>query len=731
MRRSLWILLMALAAPLHAQFPAEVRGRVTDRETGAGVPGASVEVVGRGAEVRTASDGSFLLRGLLPGARELRVSAFGFRSRRVTVEAENGRTVTLAVALDPEPLALPALRVEARREGAGGATVVEREEIASSGARDLGELLRGRAGMAVVRRGGPGAPAHLSIRGGSADQVLVLVDGVPLNSPLTGEADLSTLPLETVERVTVLRGARSARYGGRALSGVVLVETRRPAGGEVGGRVGAGAWGERAAAASAGVRFPGGGAAPGALLSGEWRSVRGDFPVTLPAVRGGGRAIRHNGDASSGSLLATASLERGGTEVRGRAEAFGVERGMPGSIVQPSLHARQRQHRLSGGLTAQGEAGGVGWRGVLDGLLQRAAYADPDPPLGPAYDERVEAGSVGASLSAGGRLGRVEVTGGVEGRRTGFSSTMLEAAPGAQTLGAAWVQGRWTGDVGGWAVELHPGLRADRVSLLEGTAFSPRLAASLGRGRVRARISAGGAFSPPSLADQFFQEGVFARPNPDLRPERVRNEVEGGVEVRDVRLGALRVEGEASAYRADVEGMILWFPDHRFVWRPENFDVRRAGWEASGRASLPRAGAELGGSVSYVSVEYDTPALDGQVVYRPRVTASLSAAAEAAGVRGEVQVRHAGARRVSPGSALNVLPPYWMADARLRRPFALRGWEGEATLGVENLLDRDAAMLVDHPYPGRAWSVGLRVRHPSRREEPGASDPSHPIGEIP
>ncbi|HEX7241259.1 MAG TPA: TonB-dependent receptor plug domain-containing protein, partial [Longimicrobiaceae bacterium] len=280
MRRSLLaalLLLLAAALPARAQFPAEVRGRVTDRATGAAVAGGRVEVVGGGIETATAPDGRFLLRGLLPGARELRVTAPGFREARVAVRAENGRSAQVAVELDPVPVALEALRVTASRPEAG-ATVLERAEVQASGARELGELLQGRAGLTVTRRGGPGSPATVSIRGSGAGEVLVLVDGVPVNSPLSGEADLSTLPLEAVERVTVLRGAQSARYGGRALAGVVAVETRRPSAPELSARAEAGSWGERSAALTAGARREAGGSALSGLASAEWRSVRGDFP---------------------------------------------------------------------------------------------------------------------------------------------------------------------------------------------------------------------------------------------------------------------------------------------------------------------------------------------------------------------------------------------------------------------------------------------------------------------
>jgi outer membrane cobalamin receptor len=225
-------------------------------------------------------------------------------------------------------------------------------------------------------------------------------------------------------------------------------------------------------------------------------------------------------------------------------------------------------------------------------------------------------------------------------------------------------------------------------------------------------VTWGRAFSPPSLVDQFFQEGVRARPNPDLRPERVRGEVEVAADVRAVRVGPATVSASAAAYRADVRGMIVWAPDFRFEWRPENVDVRRRGADLSAEARFAPADLALRAAASRTAVEYAARAIAGQVVYRPRESASAGAAATLAGVRLDVAGRRAGERRTVAGSALNALPAYAVADLRAERPFALGAWQGAVALGVDDLFDRQPAMLVDFPSPGRSWRLTVRLRRP-------------------
>jgi hypothetical protein len=64
------------------------------------------------------------------------------------------------------------------------------------------------------------------------------------------------------------------------------------------------------------------------------------------------------------------------------------------------------------------------------------------------------------------------------------------------------------------------------------------------------------------------------------------------------------------------------------------------------------------------------------------------------------------------GSALNALPAYAVADLRAERPFALGAWQGAVALGVDDLFDRQPAMLVDFPSPGRSWRLAVRLRRP-------------------
>jgi len=106
--------------------------------------------------------------------------------------------------------------------------VVTSQEIESEGAEDLGEVLTDLTSVNISSYGGPNATKSVRMRGSTAAQVLVLMDGRPINNPRDGEADLSNIPLDDIARVEVMHGPGSSLYGSSAMGGVVNIITKNP-----------------------------------------------------------------------------------------------------------------------------------------------------------------------------------------------------------------------------------------------------------------------------------------------------------------------------------------------------------------------------------------------------------------------------------------------------------------------------------------------------------------------
>ena len=141
--------------------------------------------------------------------------------------------VFLAAAAGSAPLesvVVTATRVETPlREVLSSVEVIPGDELLRSPASDLGDALRLRSGVEVVRLGGPGQQTSLFLRGTDSNHTLVLVDGLRINPGTTGGAAIQNIAPELVERVEIVKGPRSTLYGSDALGGVINVITRRGA----------------------------------------------------------------------------------------------------------------------------------------------------------------------------------------------------------------------------------------------------------------------------------------------------------------------------------------------------------------------------------------------------------------------------------------------------------------------------------------------------------------------
>ena len=125
------------------------------------------------------------------------------------------------------PVKVEAMRLPVAQADAGVAiSVVTAADIEASGVRTVADALESLAGVAIVRSGGPGQTAAAFIRGVSADRILMLIDGVPVNDPTTTGArfDFSTLDTTGIEgradRGAALRAIHAVglrRLGGRDL----------------------------------------------------------------------------------------------------------------------------------------------------------------------------------------------------------------------------------------------------------------------------------------------------------------------------------------------------------------------------------------------------------------------------------------------------------------------------------------------------------------------------------
>ncbi|HZN54308.1 MAG TPA: TonB-dependent receptor, partial [Candidatus Polarisedimenticolaceae bacterium] len=135
-------------------------------------------------------------------------------------------------------------------------TVVDRERIEASGARNLQDLLVEEAGIALIDQVGNDVQKTLDLRGFAGGKgVAVFLDGARLNDPRNNAVALEQVPLDAVERVEITRGPAAALAGGGAEAGVVRIITRRGTTPAASVSVSGGTWNTQAYDGTYGGRF--------------------------------------------------------------------------------------------------------------------------------------------------------------------------------------------------------------------------------------------------------------------------------------------------------------------------------------------------------------------------------------------------------------------------------------------------------------------------------------------
>ena len=110
-------------------------------------------------------------------------------------------------------------------------TLLDSMTIASAPAETVNDLLKYALGVDVRQRGAMGMQTDVSIRGGTCDQVAVLLDGINITDPQTGHNSFDfPVNICDIERIEVLEGPAARVYGTSSLLGAVNIVTKKAAG---------------------------------------------------------------------------------------------------------------------------------------------------------------------------------------------------------------------------------------------------------------------------------------------------------------------------------------------------------------------------------------------------------------------------------------------------------------------------------------------------------------------
>ncbi len=584
-------------------------------------------------------------------------------------------------------------------DATAAATVVDARRFAGE-AKTVAELVTTAPGVAVNDYGGLGQLTTVSLRGSSADQVQVFLDGLPLNSAAGGGVDLSRIPRAWIDRIEIVRGAAGATYGPGAMGGAVDVVTRRAPAGSASGAVTFGSFGTFSGAADGAL----GGEHWGLSAAGSFDRTGGDFGYLLdksPSLpESGSEALTRLHDVSySVGGLAKLWADVGRGRLDAALQAAGGARDLPGTAYHFTPSDGQDDARL--GLAAQLSRPLASGLDLELGLTAREDHLDVRIAPTPQVRQRDHATDLSARLLW----------------TAGPSALSLRLSAGAEQLDVQGASGHGWGAfslaaadelaLAGGRLTVAPGVRYDRQGPFDG--LSGRLGA-VGRltDILRLRGSVGRAFRIPSFGELYLQQGSLL-PNPALVPESSWSA--DAALVAEGRLGLASVGAFAQLYR----DLVVW----EAVWQGRASPINDGKASARGLevelASAPFGRAALLASAAYTWLATETLRGDDLILGKElphrapqRLFARLSAAPGPVELHGEAHFvaaqwgdrENSAALRVPAALTFNA-----GAGVRLRR-----APEVNLSLEVKNLFDdRSLQDGFGYPLPGRTVLLTLRA----------------------
>jgi outer membrane cobalamin receptor len=653
----------------------------------------------------------------------------------------NAADVETAVTIMDEVVVTATKTEEKRKDIVNSMVVKDAIDIAEAPAQSLGALLANEAGIDWRTRGNYGGAAEsIQIRGMGADGTQVVRDGVVLNSPSLGSADISQIPLNSIERVEVVKGPGSLLYGSGAMGGTVNVISKRPKRDGYVAKVEAGYGTENTynvAAESGGF-------------------VAGDFGYYLTANRKETDGFRDNSDLTHNDVTLNMLLDKG-DRFQSSVDFSYIDReyGLPG--VQPpagtnpyaigglefyngdsaTLLDRGEDENYYSALTLKGqETEWVNWRLKGDyAKLESANYSRY------SYDGSGSETTVTNTVTGvEGNLdlhpfSRLGVLLGNEYRNFDYENEQQSLdTTGARIAGGVLDQNHRIFTNGTFAeasfrpvepVQLVGGYRYETHSLFGhedviryGLVVTPLPDTAI-------KFNSGQHFKAPTLNDLFWPDDGFTKGNPDLKPET------GWHSDVTVEQGLLdgKLFASLSWFQWDITDKIDWAEDPTQpsptgwgnYWTPANVDTYQAtGWEANVKIG-PYYAVQADLSLTLLDAEEElTPGVTRPARYSPdtQFKCQLSHFSEF-GLISALTARYTSSR---PGyyasktdrNAEIELASYWTVDLKLEQEL---GAHWKIAFLATNLLDKEydtylagfsdqtTSAYTQQPYPGAGRSL--------------------------
>ncbi|MFZ5979210.1 MAG: TonB-dependent receptor [Candidatus Zixiibacteriota bacterium] len=734
----------------YAQSTVKLEGWVYDKDDGSPIAGVSLVLNNTGISALTDNFGCYRFENIPPGIYNLKITAAGYDDEIIKeIEIVPDISRRLVIRLSKKTYRVNDITVKGRRLpiSTDRVTVIEKEQIVTSDARDLAELLDKVEGVFVQRTSPSSGRAQVKIRGGSAKQVLVLLDGQKMNLSGSGEVDFGSIPVNMIERVEIHKGGASAEFGPDAFAGVINIITRPRTllkDFTATSHMIRGKWQED----SYGLYLEN----PAPLdkfstrFTYEQRSAEADFDYAYTVSGGGGSSdstingTRVNNDMASDNYFVSGLYQPSNRlKLSFSGQAYVNENGLPGPPTNQNEFARFKDERLSLTAAVDYERSPRNLYRLETGYSRYVQRFTDLESRTNNFDSRY----VNDIFTVHARHDRSlwkdnRIKTGTELRRDILYHDDFYIP--------RWSMGRTVRD--SWGIYLIDEQRfnispmrifdeialdfalrydntftdKDSTSWQDATTahraveWSPKTGLALSKQTPHIdyvfRAGWGKSYRLPAI-NSLWKNDLLARGNPGLKPERAKH-LEAGIEVAG-DYGVLNLSGGLTFYSSDITDLIVWVQGYGSSWRPENL----ASAETSGHEEF----IELSLFDKIFSFKYQntiTDALnkteglneyDKQLVFTPRYLTGFSATVDYGGVEISYSVRLVDKVYILKANT-KYYGAYRLDDLKINFSRDISAhWTVSVDYNLYNILDENYVLISQYPMPRRQWQLGISLNY--------------------
>lgn len=704
----------------------KITGIVFDQSNGKVIPDANIVIEESGAGTASGDGGFFVLSDMHPGEYTVTVSVIGYEFQNIKVKLTTDKSIK--IPLQPQPVEFAPVVVTATgterllSELPHSAEILTEHRLSVLNGNTAGEKLESMTGIFSNTYDGLAGLQTPSIRGSNGDQVVVLMDGIRMNTAQGGGVDLNLFPSGALNRIEVVRGAHSALLGSDAIGGAIHLHSKElnsttPLALSLNSTMGS--FGTQMLQAFAsGQRGP-------LFLFLTYNQMESDGNFEYADPNSGKDASRLNNDYKGENLFAKLGYT---WNVRHQTQlvfqSLNTTKGAAGSINPgwdglPMLtpQARSRYDRQLISLISKNQ---LSDRFRLRTQVSRQVfdYAYQNPAGWIPVDDLHENSSTQITLhGTWSAFQSLSIAAGIESRQDQLTSTQVKAENRAMT--GAYLQGDWKTGLPLRIVEADltviPAVRYDAYSDVDGR-ISPQVGVRMATGeslRLALKGNAGLAYRLPTFNDLYWPEDDYTRGNPDLKPESSTN----------VDVGLQLSGGDASFYQAEftvfknqVEDLINWAPtpENEFQWMPTNVGkAKLSGIESTLSFTLQDNMAHFRFTHTRLNATDESTGsltLGKTLIYRPRDKLDVTAGIRLFGIQFNINYRRVSKRFVSADNSV-ALDAYSLLNANMGTDIAIVGLTIRPRIQVMNLLDESIFVTDGYPLPGRELRVSVGLEY--------------------